>query len=268
VRAHHRRPTLIIELWRYRELLWQWTLRTLLVRYKKTLLGAAWAFIVPFFTVILLSLIFSRSARMTIDTGEIPYPLFVYIGLIPWQFFQSALGLSVTSIVNQKHLIPKIYFPRAILPLSFIFACFVDMIFASLALVVLFVYYSVPIQPIALLAIPLLLLQILFMAGCALLLSMGAVFFQDVEYLFKMVILVWMFGSSVIYPIEFSDPVLQTIVELNPMTPILDGYRSLLILGQLPDLWVLARTALFVVLLLAVAFSAFRRLEPRFPEVV
>jgi lipopolysaccharide transport system permease protein len=258
----------MIELWRYRELLWQWTLRTLLVRYKQTLLGILWAFIVPCFTVLVLSLVFARSTRLTIDTGGIPYPLFVYVGLIPWQFFQNALTLSVTSIGSQKHLIPKIYFPRAVLPLSTILASFVDMVFSSLALIALFMYYSVPLHPIALLALPILLLQVVFMAGCSLVLSMGAVFFQDVEFLFKMVILLWMFGSSVIYPIQLSDPLLQTLVELNPMTPILDGYRSVLILGRAPDPWTLLRTSAVVVAVTIVAFWAFHRLEPRFPEVV
>jgi ABC-type polysaccharide/polyol phosphate export permease len=258
----------VIELWRYRGLLWQWTLRTLLVRYKQTLLGVLWAFMVPAFTVVVLSVVFARSTSLSVDTGAIPYPLFVYVGLIPWQFFQSSLSLSVTSIVSQKHLIPKIYFPRAILPLSTILASFVDMVFSSLALVALFVYYSVPLHPIALLAIPLLLLQVVFMAGCGLLLSMGAVFFQDVEYLFKMVVMVWMFGSSVIYPIKLANPRLQALVELNPMTPILDGYRSVLILGRAPDPWVLLRACAIVLLVVVVSFWAFRRLEPQFPEVI
>lgn len=258
----------MIELWRYRELLWQWTLRTLLVRYKQTVLGVVWAFIVPCFTVLVLTVVFARSTRLTIDTGTIPYPLFAAVGLIPWQFFQSALSLSVTSIVSQKHLIPKIYFPRAVLPLSTILASLVDMAFSSLALVALFVYYSVPLHSVALLAIPLLLLQVVFMIGCSLVLSLGAVFFQDVEYLFKMVIMLWMFGSSVIYPIALSDPLLQTLVQLNPMTPILDGYRSVLILGRAPDPWILLRTCMIVLVLAAVAFWGFRRLEPRFPELV
>jgi ABC-type polysaccharide/polyol phosphate export permease len=221
-----------IEQWAYRELLVRMTVRDLLLRYKQTVMGFGWAVFMPLLNTAIFSVIFTRVA--TIDVG-VPYPVYAFCGLLAWNFFSSALRFSVVSLTANPSLVTKVYFPREIFPFSAVLVALVDYAVASLALAALMLYYRVEIGwPI--LVLPLVVLvQALFTAGCALLLAMGNLFYRDVKYLFEIVISVWMFASSVVYPIDRVGGRLGALLDLNPMTPLIDAYRAVLIYQQFPD---------------------------------
>ena len=222
----------IKEVVRYRELLVELALRDIRIRYKQTLLGVAWALFLPVLMMIIFTQVFTRVAR--IETGGIPYPIFVYCGLLPWQFFASSLKGSVESLTRNRQLVTKIYMPREVFPIAQVIASGVDFLVASSVLVVLMAWYGCPLRMTALLLPVLLATQVALTIGLGLLLSMGNLFYRDVKYVFEVVLLLWMFVSSVVYPVPADLPG-AWFLALNPMTPILDGYRQLLLHGQLPD---------------------------------
>ena len=238
----------LTELVHYRDLLFSLTLRDLRIRYKQSLLGIAWALFTPLAMMLLFTL-FTQAKVLNIDTGDVPYVIFVYCGILPWTFFSSSLAGATTCLVANHSLVTKIYFPREVFPFSMILSKLLDLLIASSLLVCLMLFYKIPFQQ-TLIALPaLLLLQIIFMLGMALLLSMGNLYFRDVKYLFDVLIVLWMFATSVIYPIQLSNPILQKIFMLNPMTPIIDSYRAVIIHGQWPNM---ANLAPAIVISLAV----------------
>lgn len=221
-----------LELVRHRELLWELSYRDLRIRYKQTLLGVAWAMFTPLLMMLIFTQVFSRVAR--VDTGSIPYPVFVYCGLLPWQFFSSSLKGAVESLTRNSRLVTKIYMPREVFPLAQVISAGVDFLVASVVLAGLMAWHGVwPKPTIALLPV-VLLIQILFTAGLSLLLAMGNLFFRDVKYVFEVVLMLWMFATSVVYPIPRTGE-WAWLLALNPMTPIIDAYRQLLLIGTLPD---------------------------------
>jgi homopolymeric O-antigen transport system permease protein len=232
-----------LKLAKYRELLWSLTLKEIRIRYKQSMLGILWAVFVPVSMMLIFTFIFKKVAKVELPmnpaTGkEVPYAVFAYCGILPWTFFSQSLTGCVTTLVTNRALVTKIYFPREVFPLSKIFACFVDLLIASLVLVALMIGFGIP-ATWTIVYVPLLLLaQILFMMGCGLILSMANLFYRDVQYVFSVGIQLWMFATAVIYPLpeDKLGPTLNTILRLNPMTPILDGYREAVIYGQVPDL--------------------------------
>jgi ABC-type polysaccharide/polyol phosphate export permease len=251
------------ELVEYRELLYRMTARDLLVRYKQSVMGFGWAVFMPVVNTLIFTVIFTRVARL--DTG-VPYPIFAYSGLLFWNFFASSLRFSATSLSNNKVLVTKIYFPREIFPLSAITVCFVDMAVGLSILIGLMVYYQFPPTP-ALVFVPVvLLIQIAFTAGVALLLSMANVFLRDVKYIFEMILTFWMFASAVVYPVDRVGGWLGAFMKINPMAPIIDAYRTLILHGQLPAMAPLAAAAALAVVVLFVSWVVFHRTEYRFAE--
>ena len=220
------------ELCQCRELLVELAFRDLRIRYKQTLLGMAWAVFTPLCMMVIFTQVFSRVAK--IDTGDIPYPIFVYCGLLPWQFFASCMKGSVESLTRNSKLVTKIYFPRGVFPLAQVISSGVDFAVAATVLVGLMAWYGYWPQTTVLFLPVVLIVQLLFTAGLGFILSMGNLFYRDVKYIFEVVLLLWMFVTSVVYPIK-----LQTqwawLLALNPMTPIINAYRDVLLVGQLPD---------------------------------
>jgi lipopolysaccharide transport system permease protein len=249
----------------YRELLLQMTLRDLLLRYKQTVMGFGWAIFMPLVNTAVFSVIFTRVAPL--ETG-VPYPIFAYCGLWAWNFFASALRFSVVSLTSNSNLVTKVYFPREIFPFSSVIVCFVDFLVGSVVLVGLMIYYGVPVTP-AILFLPVIItVQVLFTAAIALLLAMSNLFYRDVKYLFDVVITVWMFATSVLYPTELIGGRLGTILRLNPMTPIIDAYRSVLLRGELPPMEPFLLAAAVAVTALAVGWVLFHRAEFQFAESI
>jgi ABC-type polysaccharide/polyol phosphate export permease len=247
----------------YRELLFQMTKSDLVLRYKQTAMGFGWAVFTPLVNTAVFSVIFTRVAP--IDTG-IPYPLFAYCGLLVWNFFAASLRFAVNSLVSNTSLVTKVYFPREIFPFSAIIVCAVDMLVGSVVLVGLMAYYRVP--PTSMLVfLPLVfLIQVAFTAGVSLLLAMANLFFRDVKYLLDVVVTVWMFATSVLYPIDLLSGRLGLVAALNPMTPIIDGYRAVLLYGQSPFTPAFAFASALAVVVLGVSWFLFHRAEFRFAE--
>lgn len=249
----------------YRELLLSIVRRDLLLRYKQTFMGFGWAIFMPVLNTAIFSVIFTRVAP--IDTG-MPYPVFAFAGLLPWNFFASSLRFSVTSLTGNVALVTKVYFPRELFPLSAVLVSLVDFAVASLVLVGLMVYYHIGVTWTVVLLPVVLVVQLAFTAGVALLLSMANLFYRDVKYLFEILITVWMFATAVVYPIDRVGGRLGAVLALNPMTPIIDAYRDVLLRGTVPPAGPFGVAAAISFLTLVVAWLLFHRAEFRFAESI
>jgi ABC-type polysaccharide/polyol phosphate export permease len=250
------------EQWDYSELLLRMTLRDLTLRYKQTAMGLGWAIFMPLVNTAIFSVIFTRVA--TIDVGT-PYPVYAFCGLVAWNFFASALRFSVVSLTSNPSLVSKLYFPREIFPFSAVLVALVDLGVASLVLVALMIYYGIAFTW-ALVFLPAVVIALaIFTAAIALLLAMGNLFYRDVKYLFEIVISVWMFASSVVYPVGQVGGRLQEVLALNPMTHLIDAFRAVLIDGVIPAPAFFATAAVSIVLLLA-SWLLFHSAEFEFAE--
>jgi len=249
----------------YRELLYQMTRRDLLLRYKQTVMGFGWAVFMPVINTILFSVVFMRVAR--IDVG-VPYPVFAYTGLLAWNFFASALRFSVNSLTANINLVAKVYFPREIFPFSAVIVSAVDFAVGSVLLIAMMAYYRVAPTPAILFLPVVMLVQIILTGAIALLLAMANLFYRDVKYLFEVVITVWMFATSVVYPVDRITGWAGVALRMNPMTPIIDAYRSVLLRGQLPPMTPIAVDAFAAVVLFASIWLLFHRSEFQFAEYI
>jgi len=256
---------MVDELVEYRELLTEMTKRDLLLRYKQTIMGFGWAVFMPLVNTAVFSVIFTRVAP--IDTG-VPYPLFAFCGLLAWNFFASTLRFSVNSLVSNMNLVTKVYFPRELFPLSAMLVGVVDLLVGAVVLVGLMIYYGVGPSPMLLWLPVVLLVQMAFTMGVGLLLAMANLFYRDVKYLFEVVITVWMFATSVVYPIGRLGGRLETLALLNPMTPIIDGYRDIVLFHRSPFDAAFGAATAASLLCLGLAWVTFHRAEYRFAENV
>ena len=254
------------EIWNYRELFYFLTKRDIKVRYKQTVLGGLWAIIQPLFTMIVFTLFFGRLAKMPSD--GIPYPIFVYAGLLPWTYFANAVSASGNSIVGSANLITKIYFPRIIVPASASLAGLLDFFVAMIVLGGLMIYYQF-IPGLAILLFPFLVgLTFLCAVGVGLWLSALNVQYRDIRYVIPFLIQLWMFVSPVIYPVSMVGKKYQWLLAVNPMGGIIKAYRAS-ILGHLPVDWLLL--GISTVIILSIFFGGlfyFRRMERFFADVV
>jgi lipopolysaccharide transport system permease protein len=254
----------LLEIVRYRGLLWNLTLRDIRIRYKQALLGAGWAVFQPLCLMLLFSFVFSKVTR--VDTGEIPYPIFAYAGLVPWQFFQQGILTATVSLVQNNALVTKIYVPRQVFSFAAILSKLVDFVIAFAVLLLLMLYFDIPLR-FTLLWVPFLLcVQLVFMTGLGLLVSMGNLFYRDVGYVMNTLMMIWMFATPVVYPLRGTTGFWRVIFQLNPMTPIIEAYRDVLLVGINPDWAQLALSLLMSMVLFAVAWCWFQRLQHLFAE--
>lgn len=248
----------------YRELIVALAMREVRVRYKHTLLGVGWAVALPLSLMLVFSLVFARVAG--VSTGGEPYPVFAYIGLVAWQLHANILNNGTRCLSDNRPLVTKVYFAREVLPLSVVLSALVDFGVASL-LVAGFLWYFGIVPGVGVLLVPVVLLvQVVFGLGCALLLSAANLLYRDVQYILQAGVLLWMFASSVVYEIP-REGGLKWLAWLNPMTPILDAYRELIARGNTafaPEFGVAAGISL---LTLIIAWRWFRRVEGRFGEL-
>jgi ABC-type polysaccharide/polyol phosphate export permease len=248
----------------YRELLYQMTARDLRLRYKQTVMGFGWAIFMPLLNTAVFSVIFMRVAP--IQTA-VPYPLFAYCGLLAWNFFASSLKFAVNSLTSNANLVTKVYFPREIFPLSAVLVSLVDFAVGSIVLVGLMAWYHIGISS-AVLFLPVVIgVHVAFTIGIGLLLAMANLFYRDVKYLFEVVVTVWMFATSVVYPVEMAGGKLATAMRLNPMTPIIDAYRDVILFQRMPGA-PFAQAAVFSIMTLGVVWIVFHRAEFQFAENV
>jgi lipopolysaccharide transport system permease protein len=254
------------ELWEYRELLYFLTWRDIKVRYKQTVLGAAWAVIQPFCTMLIFSIFFGRLAKMPSD--GIPYPLFSYAALTPWMFFANGLGQSSNSLVGSANLITKVYFPRLTIPISTVLSGVVDFALSFLVLLAMMLYYGV--RPTwNILWLPLfLLLALVTSLGVGLWLSALNVQFRDVRYVVPFITQFWMFATPIVYPSSLLREPWRTVYGLNPMVGVVEAFRwALLGTSARPGPIIAASAVAALVILIGGAFY-FRRMEKTFADVV
>jgi homopolymeric O-antigen transport system permease protein len=260
-------PTLNLqELWEYHELLYFLVWRQLKVRYKQTVLGAAWAVIQPFFAMIVFSVFFGRLAGMPSDGA--PYPIFVYAALVPWTYFANALTLASNSLVEHEKMLTKVYFPRLMLPLAAVLAGLLDLAIAFLVLLGLAIHYGVAFSP-SLSAAPLFALLASGIAvGAGLWLSALNVQYRDVRYITPFLVQIWLFATPVAYPSSLVPERWRALYGLNPMAGVVEGFRwAVLGKGRPPGMLLLA-SILMVVVILTSGLYYFRRTEKTFADVV
>lgn len=255
------------ELWRYRELLYFLTWRDVKIRYKQTVLGAAWALLQPFATMLVFSVFFGRLAGLDNRTGGVPYPIYVYAGLLAWTFFANAVTSSSNSVVSSANLISKVYFPRLIIPLAAVGVSLVDFAVSSLLLLGMMVYYHI--APSAQLAwAPLFLAGTLLTAtGVGMLLAALIVSYRDFRYVVPFMMQLWLFISPVIYPVTIIPARWRWLLALNPMTGFIDGFRAAF-LGQSFDWTNILISSLAATLVFMVGAFYFRNVERRFADII
>ncbi len=256
----------LYELWTYRELFYFFTWRDIKIRYKQTFIGAGWALFQPLITMVVFTIFFGELAKLPSD--NVPYPIFVFVGLLFWQFFAGALTDTSTSLITNQSIITKVYFPRLILPISSVITKFVDFLIASLILVGLMIYYGYMPSLSGILLIPLLLI-ITFMAatGAGLLLAAINVKYRDVRYALPFFIQLLIFVTPVIYPASIAGKY-SWILALNPMMGVIQNARGAL-LGTQPINWVLLGISFAACLvLLTIGTYVFKKVERYFADIV
>lgn len=253
------------QVWAYRELLYFLMWRDVKVRYKQTVLGAAWAIIQPLFTMLIFTLFFGRLAGVPSD--NVPYPVFVYAGLLLWTFFSNALANSGNSLVGNQNLLTKVYFPRIIIPAATVGAGLVDLAIGFLVLIGLMIYYGVGLT-VGILLIPVIIIFTTLLAlGVGMWASALNVKYRDVRFALPFAIQLWMFLSPIIYPSTFVPAKWRWLLTLNPLTGLIDGFRAALF-AQRINWATLAISIAMTLAILVYAAYVFRRMERSFADIV
>jgi homopolymeric O-antigen transport system permease protein len=253
-------------LWAYRELLYFLAWRDVKVRYKQTVLGGAWAILQPFLTMLVFSLFFGKLAGVPSD--GIPYPIFSYAALVPWQFFAGGLSRSSDSLVDSADLIRKVYFPRLVVPVAAVLPGAVDFVLAFTVLLAMMLFYRIVPTANVIWLPALLLLAFVAALGVGLWLSALNVQFRDVRYIVPFLVNAWMFATPIAYPSSLLDEPWRTLYGINPMAGVVEGFRwALLGADTAPGPMILVSTAVAIGLLVSGAYY-FRRMERAFADVI
>ena len=255
------------ELAAYGDLLYTLSLHRIHVRYKQSMLGLAWAIVQPFALMLIYTVIFSVFTRIPTNS-PVPYAVFVYAALLPWTFFATAVSNSATSLVNNSQLITKVYFPREILPLTYVIAALFDLLAAGAVLAGMMLYFRVAVTPAILYAIPILLLAFAFAVSLGLLLSIVQVRFRDIGLAMPLLLQMWMFATPVVYPLSTVPARYRPFYDLNPMVGVVEGFRRSVLEGAAPE-WAPLRTAALITLFLLVAtYLLFKHREATMADII
>lgn len=254
------------DVWAYRELVLFLTWRDISVRYKQTMLGASWAVLQPFFSMVVFSIFFGRLAAVPSD--DLPYPLFSYAGLLPWQYFATAMANSSESLIGSEKLITKVYFPRLVIPVAAVLPAAVDFAIAFVVLLGMMAFYGVA-PTVNVVWLPLfLLLAVATALGVGLWLSAWNVQYRDFRYVIPFLTQFWLFASPVAYPSSIVPEGLRALYGINPMVGVIEGFRwALLGSGTAPGPVTAVSTLVALALLVSGAF-VFRRMEKSFADVI
>ncbi len=256
------------DIWIYRELIYFMIWREIKVRYKQTMLGAAWAIIQPVLTMIVFTFLFGRIAKLPTD-GNIPYPIFSYTALLPWGLFVAALNQASRSLTSNQNMVSKIYFPRLVLPLASVLSGLIDFIIAFVILIGLMIYYHIAPSINVIWALPLfLVLTIITALGVALWLSAINVQYRDVNYALPFMTQFWLFVTPVAYSSNLISAKWRLVYSLNPMAGVVNGFRwALLGVGNGPDtgLWISLGIALLIMIS---GLFYFRNMEKTFADTI
>ena len=251
---------------KYRELLSELTMREIKQRYKQSVLGYAWVILNPFFQMLVMAFVFSFIMR--IPNLGVPYPIFLYAGLLPWTLFANSLGSASNALVGNAGLITKIYFPREIFVISTIIAKIVDFLLALSIFVAFMFYYHLSVNWNILCVIPIFAIQQLFTYGISLFLAAANLFYRDIQYLLGLVILIWMYLTPVIYPTELFPDKYRWIFQLNPMAVIINAYRQVVLGGGMPNIQSLGIALILSLIILVGSYKFFKKLEGIFADII
>lgn len=255
----------LVEIWRYRELLFFLAWRDMKVRYRQTAIGASWALLQPVLTMIVFSIFFGALAQIPSD--GLPYPIFAYAGLLPWQLFAASLTQSSNSLVNSADLMRKVYFPRLIMPFASVITNTIDFAIAFTVLIGMMVYYQIR-PTIGILLLPMFVaLALLTALGVGLWLAALNVQYRDIRYVVPFLTQFWMYLTPVIYPSSMLGEPWRTILAINPMVGVVEGFRWALLGTDPPGAIILISTLVSVVILVSGAIY-FRRVEQTFADIV
>ncbi len=251
------------EIYAYREMINSLVRKDLRGRYKGSVLGFLWTFVNPLLQLGVYTLVFSNIIRMGIDK----YYIFLFVALIPWIFFSSCLITGSSSILNQKDMVKKIYFPREVLPISHVTTNFVNMLLCFIVIFIVLIFSKVEINLEALLYLPIIMLvEYVLSLGIAMLSSAVTVYFRDLEHILSIIGMAWMYLTPVMYSIEIVPKNYLALFNLNPMTPIIIAYRDILYYAQVPKLGTLAHAFILGVMILCIGFVVFNKLQRGFAE--
>jgi lipopolysaccharide transport system permease protein len=253
------------ELWHYRDLLYFLTWRDISVRYKQTVLGFLWAILQPFLSMVVFTVFLGKLAGVPSD--GVPYPVFSYLGLLPWMYFAGAVTRSGASIVGSASLLTRVYFPRVLVPLSATLSALVDFAISALVLGGLMAWYGLAPAATIVLLLPLAALTAVVATGIGMWLAALNVRYRDVQYAVPFLMQLWMFATPVVYPASLVPAAWRPLYALNPMTGVIEGYRAA-VLGLPWDWTGLALSALSGLALAALGAWQFRRMERTFADVI
>jgi len=254
------------DLWRYRELVYFLTWRDILVRYKQTLLGAAWAIINPLMQMVVFNFLFGNMAN--ISTGDIPRPVFTFAALLPWNLFSNAIGNAGRSLVTNRNMITKVYFPRLVVPISSVFGGLVDFMIAFVILLGMMVYYQVQFTSTVWALLPFILLVLVASLGVGLWLSAWNLHYRDVRYFIPFMTQFWMLATPIAYPLSEIPAQWQTLYSVNPMVAVAEGFRWALAGGSPVEPFALMSSIIISLILLVSGLFYFRRMERTFADTV
>ena len=256
----------LLELLSYRELIYNFTVRRVQARFKQSALGMTWLILHPVANVIVLTVVFSYIAKT--PSEGIPYPLFSYGALLPWVFFSSSLTTGIPSLTSNPNLVTKIYFPREILPIAAIISVSFDTVISAMIFFALLLFYKVKITIYAFFVIPVVVIAFIFSLGLVLLLATMNVWYRDVAQASSIMTQFWMYLTPVIYPLSLVPDKFMPFYVLNPMVGIVEGFRSAVLKGKMPDMTLLGISACISVIIFIVGYSVFKSKEFDFADVI
>ncbi|MFZ2096177.1 MAG: ABC transporter permease [Anaerolineales bacterium] len=248
------------------DLIWAWTYRIIRARYQQSILGGFWAILQPTATVAIFSVIFT--VFIPVDTKGVPYVIFSYVAMVPWTLFSSSISDMVDSLVGNMNLVTKIYFPREILPISTLLARLFDFLISFSIVGILILYYRIPVFITGWLFIPLvLLIQIILAFGIGLIGAALNIFYRDMRPIFALGLQIWFYASPVIYPVSSVPERFRFVYYLNPMVGVIEAYRAIILNQRMPESTLLLSFCVAVIIL-AIGYWYFKRVEPQFADVV
>jgi len=250
--------------WGRRSLLWHMTLRHLRGQYKQSVLGYAWAFVNPLSQMIILSFVFSTILK--VPTSDVPFPLFLFVGLLPWIFFSAAVSSATDSVVGASSLVTKVYFPREVLPTAAVLTKVVDLVLGLLILGMLMLYYGRPPEVTTVWVPVLFLIHLLFTLGLSYPLAALNLFFHDVRFLVGVALTLWFYITPVIYPVDVVPEKYRVFYDLNPNSLFINAYRRVILHGQSPGLDKLALGLMIAVITFLAGYYLFKKMEPSFAD--
>ncbi|OIP87710.1 hypothetical protein CO009_01410 [Candidatus Shapirobacteria bacterium CG_4_8_14_3_um_filter_35_11] len=252
---------------KWHELLWQMVGREVKSRYKQSILGYFWVILNPLAQMLVMSFAFSIILRIpTNAASNIPYSIFLFVALLPWNLFANSLSSSAASLVGSASIITKVYFPRTILVLSTIIAKIIDFLFALIILIIYMIIYQIPINLNILWVIPIFFIQQIFTLGLSLFFAASNLLYRDIQYLLTLIITLWLYLTPVIYPADIVPDKFKIFFQLNPMAVIINAYRQTVLGGGSPNLLSLSIALTVSILTLYAGFSYFKSREKIFAD--